>query len=124
MVALCPWWRMLAGGVSGGGEACSCKLLCFRTFGIADIVFSGEILVCLAYTDVVPSLGGPSLPEGLRGYPPYASLCVGGNPRASALVRAAAGASFLKLLLGTRRFSARRVVVLLRRAQRFQVTIV
>ena len=99
-------------------------LLCFRLSGTAERVFSGEILVGSADTDAVPPLVASLLPEGRRGYPSSASLCAGGNPRASALVRAAAVLSFFKVLLGTRRFEARSVVILLRRAQWLRITVV
>ena len=61
--------------------------------------------------------GGIFLPEGRRGYLSSASLGAGGNTRTSVLVRAVAWLSFLKVLLGTRRFGARSVVVLLRRGR-------
>ena len=87
--------------------------------------FSGEILAGTSGTDVVPPLGGIILPKGRRGYPSSAFLEVPGEILGpvhwSGQQRML---SFLKVLLGTRRFGARSVVVLLRRAQRSRVTVV
>ena len=60
MVASHPWWCMLAGGHSGGGEALPRGLLCGGSSGIADRVFVGEILIGLDDTDAVPPVDGIS----------------------------------------------------------------
>ena len=106
MVAVGSFGRMLVGGSSGGGEASphggSCATDCARLWR----GFSGEIPVGSSDTDAVPPAGWHL--SFLKG------VCAGGNPRTSALVRAVAWLSFLKVLLGKRRFGARSVVVLLR----------
>ena len=77
MVPSHPWWCPLAGGESGGDEVFPRGLLCYDSSGIADMVFSGEILVVSSVTDTVPSSVVSFLPEGHLGYPSVASLCAG-----------------------------------------------
>jgi hypothetical protein len=53
------WWRKLVGGVCGGVEASSSRgSYAADRPGVVDWVFSGEILVGLLDTDVVPPAGG------------------------------------------------------------------
>ena len=58
MVSSYPWWRMLADGVCGGGEASFSRAPVLRIVQVVDRVFSGEILVGSAGTDAVPPVGG------------------------------------------------------------------
>ena len=61
MATPCLWWRVLAGGVSGGVEASSSQGSCATDRPRAvDRVFSGEILVGSPDTDAVPPLSGIS----------------------------------------------------------------
>ena len=112
----CPWWRMLMGGLFGGVKASSlrCSYAVNRP-RVEDRVFREKSLSArLTPTRCRLWVASP-LPEGRRGYPSSASLCVPGETlgpvRWSGQQRC-----FLKVLLGTRRFGDRSVVVLLRRA--------
>ena len=96
MVASCPWWRMLAGGVSGGGEASLSRASMLQIVWVADTVFREKSLLARLTPTRCRLRVASSLPEGRRGYHPSASLCAGGNPRASSLVRAASCALFLQ----------------------------
>jgi hypothetical protein len=87
---------MLVGGKLGGA---------LRIVWGGVFLGSGEILVGSSGTDVVTPAGVAFLPEGLRVYPFPTPLGVPGETLG--LVRAAASSSslsFLKVLLGTRRF--------------------
>ena len=52
------WWRMLVGGVSGDVKVRPRGLLCYGSSVVADMGFSGEILVGSTDTDTMPPLCG------------------------------------------------------------------
>ena len=81
------------GGVSGGGEASVLRTPMLRI--IREFVQEKSLSARPAPTRCHLWVTF-FLPEGRRGYPPSASLCARGNPRASVLVRAAAGALLLQ----------------------------
>ena len=96
-VALHPWWHKLADDASGGGEALSSRAPMRRIIWGGGRFFREKSLSAWSTPTRCRLRVASSLHEGRRGYSSSTSLCAEGNPRASALVRAATGALLLQV---------------------------
>ena len=95
------WWLRVCGGACWRvmslvvARSRPRGLLCDVWFGTTDRVVREKSLLAWP-TPTWCRLWVASLLKERRGYPSSAFLCTGGNPRASALVRAASGAFFFQ----------------------------